>query len=126
MAVIIGFALIALLLAIAGVYGVLNATMVARLREVGVRVALGASRWDIVRLVITRGLLLTFGGLVLGLAGALGVGRLLRSFLFGITPVDPVAIGASAALMLLATLIACYLPARRAAGADPIVVLRVE
>ena len=126
LAVMIGFAGVALLLAIAGVYGVLTAIMSARLREVGLRVALGASRWDIIRLVVGRGLLLTGVGLVLGLAGALGAGRALRSFLFGVTPIDPVALSASAAVMMMAALTACYLPARRAAGADPVEVLRVE
>jgi putative ABC transport system permease protein len=124
--VIIGFAGLALLLAVVGVYGVLSAIMTTRLREVGLRVALGASRWDIIQLVVGRGLLLTTAGLVIGLAGALGVGRLLQGFLFGITATDPMAVGASAGFMLLAALIACYLPARRAAGADPITVLRVE
>jgi putative ABC transport system permease protein len=126
LAVIIGFAGLALLLAVVGVYGVLSAIMTTRLREVGLRVALGASRWDIIQLVVGRGLLLTTAGLVIGLAGALGVGRLLQGFLFGITATDPVAVGASAGFMLLAALIACYLPARRAAGADPITVLRAE
>jgi putative ABC transport system permease protein len=126
LAVVIGFAGLALLLAVAGVYGVLTAMMTARLREVGLRVALGASRWDIVRLVVGRGLLLTSVGLLLGLAGALGAGRLLRSFLFGVTPVDPLALGASAGIMAMAALLACYIPARRAAGADPVSVLRVE
>ena len=126
LAVIIAFAGVALLLAVAGVYGVLSAVMTTRLREVGLRVALGASRWDIIRLVIGRGLLLTGAGLLLGLAGALGAGQLLQSFLFGVTPVDTVALGMSAMLMTTAALTACYLPARRAAGADPISALRVE
>jgi putative ABC transport system permease protein len=126
LAVITGFAALALLLAIAGIYGVLSAIMTTRLREVGLRVALGASRWDIVRLVVGRGLVLTFGGLLLGLAGALGVGGLLRNFLFGITPVDPTALGASMMVMAVAALAACYVPARRAAGADPISILRAE
>jgi putative ABC transport system permease protein len=126
LAVIIGFAGLALLLAVVGVYGVLSAMMTTRVREVGLRVALGASRWDIIRLVVGRGLVLTTMGLVIGLAGALGAGRLLQEFLYGITPADPVAIGASAAFMLGAALIACYLPARRAAGADPVAVLRAD
>jgi ABC-type antimicrobial peptide transport system permease subunit len=100
--------------------------MTTRRREVGLRVALGASRWDIIQLVVGRGLLLTAAGLIIGLAGALSVGRLLQGFLFGITPADPVAIGTSAAFMLVAALIACYIPARRAAGADPVAVLRAE
>jgi putative ABC transport system permease protein len=124
--VILGFAAVALLLAIAGVYSVLSAIMSARLREVGLRVALGASRADILRLVLGRGLAMTAVGLMVGLLASVGTGRLLRSFLFGVTPVDPVALTGSAAVMMLAALTACYLPARRAAGADPITVLRVE
>jgi putative ABC transport system permease protein len=126
LAVIIGFAGIALLLAIAGVYGVLSAMMTARLREVGLRVALGASRWDIVRLVLSRGLAMAAIGLALGLVGSLAAAQLLRSFLFGIKPADPTAIAVSAVVMTLAALTACYLPARRAASADPITVLRAE
>jgi putative ABC transport system permease protein len=126
LAVIIGFAIIALLLAIAGVYGVLSAIMTARLREVGLRVALGASRWDIVRLVLARGAAMTGTGMTIGVAGSLGMAQLLRSFLFEITPADPVALTASAAVMALAALMACYLPARRAASADPVTMLRAE
>jgi predicted permease len=126
LAVVAGFAAVALLLAIAGVYGVLSAIMHTRVRELGLRIALGASGWDIVRLVIVRGLLMTGTGLAIGLAGALGAGRLLQSFLFGITPQDPMVIGLSAAIMLAAALAACYVPARHAARADPIAVLRVE
>jgi predicted permease len=124
--VMIVFAGVALLLAVAGVYSVLSAIMTARLREVGLRVALGASQWDIALMVVGRGLWLTVAGLVVGLAGALGAGRLLRTFLFGVTPLDPVALGASAAIMVLAAMTACYLPARRASAADPVTVLRVE
>ncbi len=126
LAVIIGFAVVALLLAIAGVYGVLSAIMTSRLREVGLRVALGASRGDILRLVLARGLVMAAIGLAIGLAGSVGAAQLLRSFLFEITPADPVAIATSAALMLGAALIACYVPARRAASADPVAVLRAE
>jgi predicted permease len=126
LAVVLGFAGLALLLAVAGVYGVLSAMMTSRVREVGLRVALGASRWDIVRLVVVRGMLLTAIGLVLGLAGALGAGRLLRTFLFGVTPIDPVALTASGLIMFVAATMACYVPARKAAGADPVSVLRVE
>ena len=126
LAVMIAFALVALLLAVAGVYGVLSAIMTARLREVGLRVALGASRHDIVSLVLLRGAMMTMVGLGAGIAGALGAGRLLTSVLYGITPADPLALAASATLMLGAALLACYLPARRAAEADPIALLRTE
>jgi putative ABC transport system permease protein len=126
LAMVIGFAGLSLLLAVVGVYGVLSAIMTTRVREVGLRVALGASRWNIIQLVVGRGLALTTIGLFIGVGGALGTGRLLQGFLFGVTPADPIALGASAGFMLLATLVACYLPARRAAGADPATVLRAE
>lgn len=124
--IIIAFAGVALLLAIAGVYGVLSAIMTARLREVGLRVALGASRADIVRLVVGRGLTMAAAGLAIGIAASLATAQLLRSFLFGITPTDPLAMTVAAAVMTIAALTACYLPARRAAAADPIAVLRAE
>jgi putative ABC transport system permease protein len=126
LAVMVGFAGVALLLAIGGVYSVLSAIMTARLREVGLRVALGASRTDIVRLVVGRGVAMTAAGLLVGLLVSLGAGGLLRRFLYGITPADPAAIAASAGLMMAAALLACYLPARRAAAADPVSVLRAE
>ena len=126
LAVVVGFAALALLLAVAGVYGVLTAIMTTRMREVGLRVALGASRADIVRMVVGRGLVLTTLGLIVGLLGALGAGQLLRRFLFGVTPADPVSIAAAAGVMMMAATVACYAPARRAAASDPIAVLRVE
>jgi putative ABC transport system permease protein len=126
LAIILGFAGLALLLAVAGVYGVLSAIMTARLREVGLRVALGASRWDILRLVFGRGLAMAAFGLIAGVAGSVGAAQLLRSFLFQIAPADPLTLGAASALMIVAALAACYFPARRAAAADPITVLRME
>ncbi len=126
LAVVIGFAVVALLLAIAGVYGVLSAIMTSRLREVGLRMALGASRWDIVRLVLTRGLLMAGGGLLVGLIGSIGSAQLLRRFLFQIAPADPLALIGSAVLMTLAALAACYFPARRVVASDPVTVLRTE
>jgi putative ABC transport system permease protein len=105
---------------------VLSALMTTRLREVGLRVALGASRADILRLILGRGCVIAGLGLVIGLGGALGAAQLLKSFLFQITPADPVTIGASAIVMSFAALAACYLPARRAAAADPLTVLRSE
>jgi ABC-type antimicrobial peptide transport system permease subunit len=126
LAVLVAFALVALLLSAAGVYGVLAAVTSTRLREVGVRVALGASWWDITRWVIRRGLVIAAAGIVFGIAGALGASTLLRRFLFEVAPTDPLSLGGACAVMLLAALAACYLPARRAADADPIAVLRAE
>ncbi|MEW6319453.1 MAG: ABC transporter permease [Acidobacteriota bacterium] len=126
LAIIVGFALVALLLAGGGVYGVLSAVIAARRREMGVRVALGATRADLVRSVVGRGLLLAGAGTAVGLAATLGAGRLLERFLFGVTAHDGLSVtGAGAALALAATA-ASYLPARRAASADPIDALRTE
>jgi putative ABC transport system permease protein len=124
--VMIAFAGVALLLAIAGVYSVLSAVMTSRVREVGLRVALGASRADIVRLVLGRGVAMAAAGLGLGLAASLGAAQLLRSFLFQVTPADPTTLVAAAGLMTLAATAACYVPARRAAAADPVSVLRTD
>lgn len=123
---IITFAVVALLLAIGGVYGVLSAITSARLREVGVRMALGAGRWEIVRWVLGHGLKMAGIGVALGLAASLGAARLLQSFLFNITPADPIAVASAISVMLAAAFMACYLPARRAAGADPLETLRTE
>jgi putative ABC transport system permease protein len=124
--VIIGFAALAMVLALLGVYSVLSAVMTARQREVGVRVALGASRGDIVRMVLGRGLFMAGAGIFIGILGSLGTARLLRAFLFGITPTDPLVVATAIGLMTMAAVAACYLPARRAAGADPVSVLRIE
>jgi ABC-type antimicrobial peptide transport system permease subunit len=124
--IMLAFAGVALLLAIGGVYGVLSAITTSRLREVGVRVALGASGWDIVRWVLGRGLTMAGVGLAAGLAASLGAAQLLRSFLFEIAPVDPASFATGGAMMMLAAIAACYLPARRAAMADPVTVLRTD
>jgi ABC-type antimicrobial peptide transport system permease subunit len=124
--VILAFAAVALLLAIGGVYGVVSAMTTARLREVGVRVALGASGWDIVRWVLGRGVTVAAIGLVVGLSASLGAVQLLRSFLFQVAPIDPASFATGSAMMMLAATAACYVPARRAAKADPITVLRTD
>jgi putative ABC transport system permease protein len=124
--VIVGFAMLAMVLSIAGVYSVLSAVMSTRVRELGLRMALGASRSQIVRMVVGRGLAMAGLGVIIGVLGSLGVARLLRAFLFGVTPADPAVVAGAVALMTLAAATACYLPARRAAGADPIAVLRMD
>jgi putative ABC transport system permease protein len=124
--VVMGFASVALLLSVAGVYGVLTAIMSARVREVGLRVVLGANRRDILRLALGQGIAIASAGLVAGVIGSLGVAQLLRAFLFDVTPADPLTLASASTVMLLAALGACYLPARRAAVADPVSVLRAE
>ena len=124
--VLTGFAGLALLLAAAGLYGVLTTIASQYRREIGVRMALGAAWLDILQLVVMRGLVVSAVGVAVGLAGVIGGARLLRGFLFSITPTDPIAIGGAAMLMLVIAAIACYIPARRAAGEDPVQALRVD
>jgi putative ABC transport system permease protein len=124
--VLTGFAVLAMLLAAAGLYGVLSTIASQYRREIGVRMALGAAWLDILRLVVTRGLLVSALGVAVGLVGVLGGARVLQSFLFSVTPTDPVAIGGAALLMLTIAGLACYLPARRAADGDPMQALRVD
>jgi predicted permease len=121
-----GFGALALLLAALGIYGVLAYSVGRRTREIGVRMALGAQLADVLRLVMRQGMSMVILGLVLGLAGALVVTRLLRSFLFEIQPFDPLTFGVVVALLSVAAAVACWLPARRAARVDPMVALRSE
>jgi predicted permease len=116
----------ALLLALVGVYGLLAFTVSRRTREIGIRIALGASSVDVLQRVIGRGLRLVLPGILVGLAGAWAVSRLLQSSLFETTPSDPITYLATTGTFLLAALVACLLPARRAAGVDPALALRAE
>jgi putative ABC transport system permease protein len=120
------FAGVAIVLALVGIYGVLSFVVGQRTREMGIRMALGAQRGDVLRDVLARGLRLAVLGVLLGLAGAWSVSRLLQSQLFGVTGSDPLTYLGGAALLLLAALLACYLPARRAALVNPIESLRAE
>jgi putative ABC transport system permease protein len=121
-----GFALATLLLATAGVYGVMSFSASRRMREFGVRMALGAERRDILRLVISDGLKLACIGVIAGIVVAVPATRLLRVQLFGITAEDPVTfLSVSLALILVAG-VACYMPARRALGIDPVKALRAD
>lgn len=120
------FAGLALVLATIGLYGVIAYTAVRRLREIGVRLALGAQRSDIRALIVAHGVRLLVVGLIGGFAAALGTSRLLASFLFNVRPLDPLTYLAGGLLLAGATLFACWLPARRAARVDPIITLRAE
>ena len=120
------FAGSALLLAATGVYGLLAYAVANRTREFGVRLALGATPGDVLVLVVKSGTWLALAGIGTGLAGALGLSRVMTGLLYGIPPNDPVTLAAMSLLLGGVTLLACYLPARRAAGVDPMVALRHE
>jgi putative ABC transport system permease protein len=120
------FAAVALLLAAIGIYGVMSFAVAQRTHEIGLRVALGASPARVLRLVLREGILLALGGLLLGLGGAYFVGRLMKSLLYQVNAMDPTAVSAVTAVLLLSALLACYIPARRATQVDPIVALRDE
>lgn len=121
-----GFALAALILAVLGIYSVIAFSTAARVQEMAIRMALGAERGDIVRLVLRSGLLLAGIGCALGLAGAIAASNLVRSFLFGVSRFDPLTMVVAATAVLLLAAAASVLPARRAASVDPIRALRGE
>lgn len=117
---------LAVLLACIGLYGLLSYEVMRRRREVGIRMALGAQRGDILRLILRGGLALTSIGIAIGIAGALALTRFLSSLLYGVKPADPLIFTAVGVLLVIVGALACYIPARRAAEVDPMVALRYE
>jgi putative ABC transport system permease protein len=120
------FAVLALILSSIGVYGVITYSVTERVPEIGIRMALGAGRAAVSRLVLREGLFLVAIGIAMGLAIALAVTRLLESILFEVAPTDPVTLAAVSVLLLVVAVVSCLLPARRAMGVDPVVALRSE
>jgi ABC-type antimicrobial peptide transport system permease subunit len=120
------FALVALILGAVGVYGVVSYAVASRTRDIGIRIALGALRMDVMRWVFAQGMRPVLFGLLAGLTAAVGAAHALRALLYGVTPTDPVSLGSVLLVLLSTSALACYLPARRAAGLDPIVALRHE
>jgi ABC-type antimicrobial peptide transport system permease subunit len=121
-----GFSIMAVLLSAIGLYGVLACSVAERTREIGIRIAMGASNSAVVRMVIRRTLLLAGAGVAVGTAGALAATRVLRAFLFEVSPTDVATFSATAALLLAIALLAALIPARRAYRLDPLVALRYE
>jgi predicted permease len=120
------FAIVALLLAVIGIYGVMAYMVSQRTHEIGLRIALGANREQVLKLILREGVMLAFIGLGLGLVGACLVGRAMRSVLYGVGTVDFTAFGVVSITLLASALLACYFPARRATKVDPMVALRYE
>jgi putative ABC transport system permease protein len=120
------FAGLALVLAGVGQYGVTAYAAAQRTREIGIRLALGAQRRDVMRLILFHGASIGLAGVGLGIVAALSLTHLMRALLYGVRPTDPFTFASVAVLLALLTLIACYIPARRAMHTDPVVALRHE
>ena len=126
MRLLAAFGIAAVAIALVGIYGVMAYTVSRRTREIGIRMAIGAQREDVSRMIVRQGLRLTAGGLAVGMLSALGLSRQITSQLFGVQPADPATLASVLALMVVVSLAAAYLPARRAARVDPLMVLRAE
>jgi putative ABC transport system permease protein len=120
------FSGIAMLIAAIGIYGVLSYSVSRQTQEIGVRVALGARRGHVLRVVMQEGMTMVFAGIFVGLAAAFGVSRLMASLLFGVEARDPLTFGSVAAILTAVAIAACWIPALRASRLDPVIALRGE
>ena len=120
------FAGLALILSCIGLYGVMSYVVAQRTRELGIRMALGAQTRDVLKLVVRQGMGLTLLGAAIGVAGAVALTRMMKSWLFGVSPTDPLTFAVAALLLTIVALLSCWIPARRAAKVDPITTLRFE
>ena len=126
-AVLLGvFAVVAVLVAAIGIYGVMAYSVTQRTREIGLRIALGAQRNEVVRLIVREGMTVGLAGVGLGLAGAIGLSRVLTTLVFGVQVRDPETFAGVAVVLTVVALAACSVPARKASAVDPIIALRDE
>jgi putative ABC transport system permease protein len=126
MALLVSFAALALVLSALGIYSVLSYSIAQRTREIGLRMALGAQQGSVLRLVVGGGAGLALLGMTIGIAAAFALTQLMTDLLYGVRPADPVTFAAVTALLIATSLLACYIPARRAIKVDPMVALRYE
>src|SRR5262249_54360275 len=126
MRLLVGFAGVATVLTLVGIYGVLTLSVAGRRREIAIRAAVGAGRSDIRRLGLAEALRLIVGGIIAGGVASVALSRMLQSFLFDVTPADPLTLAVMGALFATVALLACWVPTRRAASVDPLEALRCE